>query len=310
MSISAYLYVNRGEDYNFPYLQCINSVMWCDEIIVGTDSRFEDLTISKLMEFAKKQTKIKVVVEEFDFNNNNPQGKIKQLLREQCSGDWCLEMDADEVFDISKTQDIIQFCDEAQHRIYAVDLKAYNFFNGDWINTTMPGDRTMLTRNIKGLVHYIDDKTPNNSGRLGNNLIDLKGIKVNAGYRHKENMIFHYGWYSLSRKWEMKQTLHYYEGALRGLYDNLDEYTTNLDDENVSFWGLPTVNREEFYEHSILSEMEKANLKRFSGRHPDSMSEWMKDQQVVPWGGIGRSLKNMGSSLRGFLGSVFRNDRQ
>ena len=94
MSISAYMYINRGEDYNFPYMQSINSLLWCDEVIIGTDPRFDDPTLARLTDFAEKQSKIKLFVESFDYDNKNPQGKIKQFLREKCNSDWCLEMDA------------------------------------------------------------------------------------------------------------------------------------------------------------------------------------------------------------------------
>ena len=71
--------------------------------------------------------KLKLVVEECDFDNKNPQGKIKQNLRQKCTSQWCLEVDADEIFDESKIEKIKMLCDDLPHRVYAVDLKAYNF---------------------------------------------------------------------------------------------------------------------------------------------------------------------------------------
>jgi len=272
--------------------------MWCDEIVVGTDPRFEDPTLHNLTEFSDRNEKLKLVVEEFDFDNKNPQGKIKQFLRQRCTGEWCLEVDADEIFDVSKAEKIKEVCDDLPYKVYAIDLKSYNFFNGNWINQDMPVNRTMLTRNLSEITHHLDDDTPNLSGRLGNNLVNQQGKKIDGGFIFPEYCIFHYGWYSIPRKWEMKQTLHYYEGALSGVYNNLKEYTKNLDDDDIDFWGLPAASPIEYYIPGVLSEMNKSNLKKFHGKHSEIMREWIRTERTVSWGGISEIVSGMGRKIR------------
>lgn len=290
MKISAYLYVNRGEDYSLPYLECIRSVLWCDEIIIGTDTRFRDGTYEKLLEFKHENSfhknHIVIYTNNFNYNSINPHGIIKQHLRDRCTGDWLLELDADELF--ISNNDIEPRCliENLSPSTYLVSIPVINFFNGDNLHQEMQKTRECLSENIDTFRHHLDDGT-NVYGRMGSTLIDV--CAKNSGYSIYESAIeyidvgyiYHYGWYSLPRKWEMKQTLHYYNGRLDHKYKDLNGYVLNLDDEPVDFFGPVDIRPLEYYYHAIIQEMNQASLIKFDGKHPDYMNNWLELQRVV-----------------------------
>lgn len=290
MKISAYLYVNRGNDYNLPYLESITSVLWCDEIIIGTDTRFRDGTYEKLLEFKNKNSShrdhIVIYTSNFDYNSINPHGIIKQYLRDKCNGDWLLELDADEIFmsDVNPREVI----GGLSSLTYLVSIPVINFFNGDHLHHEMQKTRECLSQNIDVFKHHLTDET-NSYGRMGSTLIELREKASIDDYQIPSNVIesidtctiYHYGWYSLSRKWEMKQTLHYYNGRLDGTYQSLNDYILNLDDEPVDFFGPVDIRPLEYYYHAIIQEMNQASLIKFDGDHPVYMQDWLKLQRII-----------------------------
>lgn len=292
---SAYMYVFRGEDYSLPYLQALKSVLWCDEVRVATDIRCEDETINNLREFATEHSHVVLYEKEFDFDVPNPHGKIKQDLRSSCTGDWLIEMDADEYFSQPHIEPLKKVCAGASPNINLITVNQLNFFNGDWINLSHPEYRPLISRNMKSIVHDVD--SINIHGRLGAAYLTSKGMKLSPNYQYNESAIYHYGWYSLPRKWEMRQTLHYYDGKIQGKYNVLEDYTHNLDNEEVDFWDLPWLLPVEHYMGQIYSEMSQAFngniLKRYTKKHPPEMIDWMDEQRVVEWSpGVFKGVSN------------------
>ena len=293
---SAYMYVLRGEDYSLPYLQALNSVLWCDEIRVATDIRLDDGTIDNLRKFSTEHSHVVLYEKEFDFDVPNPHGRIKQDLRNSCTGDWLIEMDADEYFSQIHIEPLKDICSGASPNINLITVKQLNFFNGNWLKLSHPEYRPLISRNMKHIVHDINDI--NSHGRLGAAYLTSKGIKMPPNFQYNEPTIYNYGWYSLPRKWEMRQTVHYYEGKIQGKYNVLDDYTHNLDNEEVDFWDLPWVLPVDHYIGQIYSEMSQAFndnvLKRYTKKHPPEMIDWMDEQRVVDWGpGVFRGVSNL-----------------
>jgi len=292
---SAYMYIFRGNDYNLPYIEALESVLWCDEVRVATDIRFQDETIDRLREFALENKNVVLYEKEFDFDAINPHGKIKQELRNSCLGDWLIELDADEYFAQSQVEKVKDLCLHTIPSINVIAVKQLNFFNGNWINLEHPIYRPLITRNLKQIRHDLD--IINIHGRWGAAYITDKGAKLSASYQYDEDVIYHYGWYSLPRKWEMRQTLHYFDGKIQEKYTDLESYTHNLDNEEVDFWDLPWTLPIEHYIGAIYSEMHNAKLKRFKGIHPPEMLKWREDQRVLDWKPkIGKNLSDWVSS--------------
>ena len=117
MKISAYIIAyNEAEKIR----DCINSVLWVDEIIVA-DSHSTDGTT----EIARK---LGAKVIHIPFKGY---GDLRNQAITYCTGDWIFSLDSDERCTIEVRDEIIALIDNAPLDIYQVPRK--NFFMGKWI---------------------------------------------------------------------------------------------------------------------------------------------------------------------------------
>jgi glycosyltransferase involved in cell wall biosynthesis len=117
MKISAYIIAyNEAEKIR----DCINSILWVDEIIVA-DSNSTDGT----SEIAK-ELGAKVVHIEF-----KGYGDLRNKAISHCNGDWIFSLDSDERCTLKVRDEILLLIQNASFDIYRVPRK--NFFMGKWI---------------------------------------------------------------------------------------------------------------------------------------------------------------------------------
>ena len=100
--------------------QCINSVLWADEIILA-DSNSSDGTT----ELAKKMG-AKVFHIEF-----NGYGRLRNEAISHCENEWILSIDADERCTIETKDEILKTLLNPEFDIYKIPRK--NYFMGKWI---------------------------------------------------------------------------------------------------------------------------------------------------------------------------------
>lgn len=99
---------------------CINSVLWADEIILA-DSHSTDGTSELATELGAKVIHIPF----------NGYGDLRNQAIAQCSGEWILSLDSDERCTIEVRDEIMKLIDNAPLDIYHIPRK--NFFMGRWI---------------------------------------------------------------------------------------------------------------------------------------------------------------------------------
>jgi len=117
MKISAYIIAyNEAEKIR----DCINSVLWADEIIVA-DSYSTDGT-------TEIASKLGAKVIHIPFKGY---GDLRNQAIAYCTGDWIFSLDSDERCPIEVRDEIIALIDNALLDIYQVPRK--NFFMGKWI---------------------------------------------------------------------------------------------------------------------------------------------------------------------------------
>ena len=117
MRISAYIIAyNEAEKIR----DCINSVLWADEIIVA-DSHSTDGTTEIARELGAKVIHIPF----------KGYGDLRNQAISNCSEDWIFSLDSDERCTIEVRDEIIALIDNAPLDIYQVPRK--NFFMGRWI---------------------------------------------------------------------------------------------------------------------------------------------------------------------------------
>ena len=99
---------------------CINSVLWADEIIVA-DSHSTDGTTEIAIELGARVVHIPF----------NGYGDLRNQAISNCTGDWIFSLDSDERCTEEVRDEIIALIDNAPLDIYQVPRK--NFFMGRWI---------------------------------------------------------------------------------------------------------------------------------------------------------------------------------
>ena len=99
---------------------CINSILWADEIIVA-DSHSKDGTTEIAEELVTKVVHIPF----------NGYGNLRNQAITHCTGNWIFSLDSDERCTTAVRDEILELIDNAPLDIYRLPRK--NFFMGKWI---------------------------------------------------------------------------------------------------------------------------------------------------------------------------------
>jgi len=117
MKISVYIIAfNEVEKIS----DCINSVLWADEIIVA-DSHSTDGTTELAIKLGAKVVHIPF----------NGYGNLRNQAIGHCNGDWIFSLDSDERCTIEVKDEIIKIINDNKLDIFKIPRK--NFFMGRWI---------------------------------------------------------------------------------------------------------------------------------------------------------------------------------
>ena len=117
MKISVYIIAfNEAEKIR----DCINSVLWADEIILA-DSNSTDGTTEIAKELGAKVVHIPF----------QGYGTLRNQAITHCSGDWIFSLDSDERCTVKVRDEVLKIIENASVDIYQVPRK--NFFMGKWI---------------------------------------------------------------------------------------------------------------------------------------------------------------------------------
>jgi len=144
MKISVYVIAYNEADKIF---DCLNSVLWADEIIVA-DSNSQDGTIEIAEKFGAKVVQI-------PFNGF---GDLRNNAIKNCKADWILSLDADERCTLKVRDEILSLIENDLHDLYHIPRK--NFFMGRWIKHSgwYPNYRGVPQLFKKGSLSYNMDK--------------------------------------------------------------------------------------------------------------------------------------------------------
>lgn len=101
MKISGYTTTRNSIEMNYPFRECILSMLdFCDEVIVADSSDSNDGTLEALEEMMDVYPKLEIVHVDVDYSVPNYgvwDGKMKAIARSHCTGDYLWQMDCDEV---------------------------------------------------------------------------------------------------------------------------------------------------------------------------------------------------------------------
>jgi hypothetical protein len=136
MKISGFTMVRNAGKYYFPIKEAILSVLpIVDEFIVALGNCDEDDdTLAQIESIASEKIKIyHTIWDEQQFKDGNIFKVQTDLALDQCSGDWCFYLQADEVVHEADLETIKQACLQYLHqpKVEGLLLKYYHFW-GDY----------------------------------------------------------------------------------------------------------------------------------------------------------------------------------
>lgn len=164
MKISGYTTTRNSVELNYPFVECIKSMLdFCDEVVVADSTdHVMDNTLEILGDLAEKNDKIKVVHVPVDYSVPNYgiwDGKMKAVARAQCTGDYLWQMDCDEIVPSGSRQlieDTINktLANNPQAPLLALPVVEYWGSSGK-VRVDVNPWKWRLSKNIPNLTHGI-----------------------------------------------------------------------------------------------------------------------------------------------------------
>ena len=132
-SISGYTTVYNAISQDYPFLQCIQSMLpFCKEVCI-VDGGSTDGTWEKIQELASQEQKIKIKQVTRDWNHPRFavfDGMQKAEARLMCTGDFCWQMDCDEVVHEDDSAKIIDLCKKFPADVDLISLPVVEYWGG------------------------------------------------------------------------------------------------------------------------------------------------------------------------------------
>jgi hypothetical protein len=162
MKISGYTTVRNAVEMNYPFEESIRSLLdFCDEVVVVDSSDKEDGTSTRLEALSDEDARVQVyqVVTPWDAPNYGIyDGQMKALAREQCTGEYLFQIDADEVVPPGSRQKIEELLAKVNYLKDAplIALPVVEYWGGpDKIRIDVNPWKWRLSRNLPDITHGI-----------------------------------------------------------------------------------------------------------------------------------------------------------
>ncbi|MDB4347196.1 glycosyltransferase [Bacteroidia bacterium] len=248
MKISGFTIARNAQKYYFPVVESISSIYpICDEIIVALDDG-EDNTRQLIEAIASEKIHIhNRVWDEKDFIESKVLAVETNYALQQCTGDWCFYIQADEVMHEDDLETIKNAClkynddDEVDGLLFR-----YKHFFGDY-DHYLPvhgwyKNEIRIFKNHRNIYSIKDAQ----SFRKGNNE-KLNVVEVDA-------YVYHYGWvrppYLMQSKKKEHDGFHHDKGDVEKMYES----------------------RNQNFEYGPLG-----NIPTYKGSHPKVMEQFIKN---------------------------------
>jgi len=157
--ISGYTTTLNCVQQDYPFQQCITSMLqFCDEVCV-VDGGSSDETWSVLSELAHKEPKLKIKQVIRDWNHPRFavfDGMQKTEARKMCTGDFCWQMDSDEIVHEDDVEKIKKIVKSIAKSIDIIALPVIEYWGGcDKVRIDVLPWKWRLSRNLHHIIHGI-----------------------------------------------------------------------------------------------------------------------------------------------------------
>ena len=158
-TISGYTTVYNCESQGYPYLRSITSMLrFADEVCV-VDGGSTDGTWETLSSLAASDPRVKIKRVERDWNHPRFaifDGMQKAAARSMCTGEFCWQMDSDEIVHEDDAQKIIDLASKMPANVEIVSLPVIEYWGGpDKVRLDIQPWKWRLSRNLSHITHGI-----------------------------------------------------------------------------------------------------------------------------------------------------------
>ena len=158
-TISGYTTTYNCVQQGYPFEQCIKSMLeFCDEVCV-VDGGSTDKTWDKLVEFAAKTDKLKIIQVERDWSHPRHavfDGMQKAAARLMCTKEFCWQMDSDEIVHEDDAKKINDLCRLIPREADILSLPVIEYWGGpEKVRMDVTPWKWRLSRNKKDITHGI-----------------------------------------------------------------------------------------------------------------------------------------------------------
>ena len=158
-TISGYTTVYNCESQGYPYLRSIASLLqFCDEVCV-VDGGSTDGTWETITSLSASDPRVKIKRIERDWNHPRFaifDGMQKAAARSMCAGEFCWQMDSDEVVHEDDVKKIIDLTSKMPASVEIVSLPVIEYWGGpDKVRLDIQPWKWRLSRNLPHITHGI-----------------------------------------------------------------------------------------------------------------------------------------------------------
>lgn len=162
-TISGYTTVRNALSMDYPFRECIKSVLqFADEVVVLDSGDPHEGTLKALQELATEEPRVKVIhTDRFDWKAPNHgifDGQTKAMARANCTGDFLYQIDSDEIVheqDAPKVRELLRKSNYLQQcPIIALPVIEYWGSNGK-VRVDINPWKARLSKNLPDITHGI-----------------------------------------------------------------------------------------------------------------------------------------------------------
>jgi glycosyltransferase involved in cell wall biosynthesis len=242
LKVSGFTLVRNGTQFDYPYLESLRSLLpLVDELVINV-GRGDDDTAARIERFAREEGQGKVRTFESEWPLNDPVKKKGGLILseqtnlalDRCTGDWCIYLQADEVFHEEDADRLRAALREAEARPEVEGLLFdYVHFYGSF--DVVQETRSAYRREVRAIRRSSGARSVGDAQSFRR----ADGSKLRV-IRAGGARVFHYGWVrtpeAMREKTFFMDTLYHgapsAEAAARGVPHTGDNYRYKR------FWGL------------------------------------------------------------------------